>query len=120
MGEIDSLNAIFVIACDSYGLNTNQIDSLIESSNIIAKAIKCYDPQMKETYIKNYQDLCQILTSGQKGGVFDLTTASRVFKALMSLKNYVVGGSRDKEDLLEVDNHFLQLIIKEKVYIFLK
>ncbi len=43
MSKIDSLNAIFVIACDSYGLNTNQIDSLIESSNIISKAIKCYD-----------------------------------------------------------------------------
>lgn len=110
---MNSLDNMFSVACDSYGLNTKQIDNLIESSNVITDSINGWNDNKKDLYIQSYQVLTHVLGSGQKNGVFSLEIASKLFKALVVIKNYIL--NRTISDGLEKDNQFIRMAIQNKV-----
>ena len=110
---MESFDNVFAIACDSYGLNSKQIDNLIESSNVVSDSINGWNDNNRDLYIRSYQTLAQVLGSGQKNGIFNLETASRLFCALISVKNYLLDKTHPSN--LEEDNQFIRLIIQKKI-----
>ena len=115
MDIIQSLNNVFIIACDSYGLTSIQIDNLMESINIISDSINGFNVKNKVMYIDSYNAITHVLGSGQKNGLFDLETASEIFKALVSIKQHITESEVISSDILDKNNKYLHKIIKNKV-----
>ena len=112
---MNSLDNIFAIACDSYGLTSRQIDNLIESSNVITDSINGWNNDNRDLYIKSYQVLTGVLGSGQKNGVFSLDVASRLYRALIVIKNYILNQTVSDRPVLEENNQFIRSVIQKKV-----
>ncbi len=110
-----SLDKVFTIACDSYGLSSTQLENLIESSNVISDSIHGYNREKKSTYIDSYNAIMQVLANCQKCGLFELEAASNIFKALLLIKQHITESEVIAVDLLENNNKYLSNIITNNI-----
>ncbi len=110
---LSSLNNVFIILCDSFGLNSHQLERLVNSAITINNAVDNYNNDDHEGYLESYTVLSQILISGQENGVFELEVASRVYNSLLTVKTYLT--EKKVSDDLVVDNKYLSTVIERKI-----
>ena len=110
--QADELRKIFTIACNTYGLNPQQLWHINHSMDIINDVVFNFKQENYTLYVEHYNILAKLMNNVQTAGnVFNLEDAGKVFKSLNTIKEFIE--TKELTDNLDTSYEFIKTIINK-------